>query len=212
VPILGRQFFFPFSHSTRVDAAVGHLGEVPTEVELTVFNPAGTVVHRRRLLDLPPRGCVTTRHDPKSDNLARFVGANMAGLVAIRGQPNALLTASSLCIGKGLTSCAVLRPIQAAAGSLMHAPVAIGRTFHLLLANPYEAELRLRVAVAPSGEPFEPLQDPIVLGQYQVALTEDTFVMGRPALVRASSESGVPFMAWGLGVGTDRSELYPIYP
>ncbi len=212
MPTLGRQFFFPFSHATRVDAAFAHLGEEPTAVEITVYNPSGEVVHRRRLMDLPPRGAVATRHDAKSDNLARFVGANMSGLVAIRGEANALLTASSLVIGKGLTSSALLRPLQAAAGAQLQAPIAVGRTFHLLLANPYAAELRLQVEVAPSGEPFAELQAPIVLSQHQVALTEDALCKGRPGIIRVRSDSGIPFLAWALGVGTDRSALYPIYP
>jgi hypothetical protein len=163
-------------------------------------------------MDVPPRGTVTTRRDPKSDNLARFVGAHMGGLVSIRGDPNALLTASSLCIGPGLTSCALLRPVQAAAGAVLQAPVAIGRSFLVLLANPHDAQARVRLEVAPSGEPFSALQDPIALKRHQLVVSEDAFVLGQPALVRVVSETGVPVLAWGLGVGEQRSELYPLYP
>lgn len=212
MPVLGQQFFFPFSHATRVDVAFGHLGSVPIEVELAVYSAHGEVVHRRRFLDVVPRGSHTTRHDAKSDNLARYVGANLPGFVEIRGEPEALLTASSLVIGKGMTSCSLLRPVQVAAGSLFMAPVAIGRAFHLLLANPSAAEARVRVDVAPSGEEFSPLQEPVLLDRFQVAVTEDAFAVGKPAMVRAMSDNGVPILAWGLGLGTDRSELYPLCP
>lgn len=212
MPTLGRQFYFPFSHATRVDVAVAHLGDSPTAVEICVYRPDGERVHRRRLMDVPSHGTLTTRRDPKSDNLARFVGPHMGGLVSVRGDYNALLTASSLCIGKGLTSCALLRPVQAAAGAVLQAPVAVGRSFLVLVANPHDARARVRVEVAPSGEPFSLLQDPLLLSRHQVAVSEDAFTLGQPAIVRVVSESGVPVLAWGLGVGTDRSELYPLYP
>jgi len=211
VPVLGQQFFFPFSHCTRVDLAFGHVGSASTEVELTVYSAKGEVVHRRRFLDVPPRGCHTTRHDAKSDNLARFVGANLPGLVELRGEADALLTASSLVIGKGMTSCALLRPVQVAAGSQFLAPIAIGRAFHLLVANPFAAEALVQVELAPSGEEFAPLQPPILLARNQVAVTEDAFAVGKPAIVRATSVPGVPILVWGLGLGVDRSELYPLY-
>lgn len=211
MPVLGQQFFFPFSHATRVDLAFGHLGNAPTEVEVTVYSARGEVAHRRRFLDVPPRGSVTTRHDAKSDNLARFVGANLPGLVELRGEPDTLLTASSLIIGKGLTSCALLRPVQVAAGAQFLAPIAIGRAFHLLVANPFAAEALVRVEMAPSGEDFSPLQEPIPLARNQVALTDDAFLVGKPAIIRATSVQGVPLLVWGLGLGVDRSELYPLY-
>jgi len=212
VPTIGRQFYFPFSHSTRVDVAVAHLGDSPTGVEICVYRPDGERVHRRRLMDVPSHGAVTTRKDPKSDNLARFVGPHMGGLVSIRGDHNALLTASSLCIGKGLTSCALLRPLQAAAGAVLQAPVAIGRSFLVLVANPHDTRARVRVEVAPSGEPFSSLQEPLQLGRHQLALSEDAFSIGQPGIVRVVSETGVPILVWGLGVGAERSELYPLYP
>ncbi|MDY0000175.1 MAG: hypothetical protein RBU30_02655 [Polyangia bacterium] len=210
--VLGQQFFFPFSHATRVDLAFGHLGSASTEVEVAVFTARGEVAHRRRFLDVFPRGCVTTRHDAKSDNLARFVGPNLPGLVELRGGPESLLTASSLVIGKGLTACSLLRPVQASAGSQFFLPIAIGRAFHLLLASPFAAETLVKVEVAPSGEDFVPLQEPLRLGQYQVAVTEDAFVVAKPAVVRATSAGGEPILAWGLGLGADRSELYPLCP
>lgn len=210
--MLGQQFFFPFSHCTRVDTAFAHLGAEPTEVEITVYSAQGEVVHRRRFLDVAPHGCMTTRHDAKSDNLARFVGSNLPGLVELRGEPEALLTASSLSIGKGMTSCSLLRPIQVDVGPMLMAPIAIGRDFHLLLANPFATEARILVEVAPSGEAYTPLQDPLVLRRHQVAVTEDAFALGKPAVLRATSLTGVPIQAWGLGVGANRSELYPLHP
>jgi hypothetical protein len=211
MPVLGRTFYFPFSHSTRADALFSHLGNEVTDVEVEVYDGRGEQVLCRRFLDVPERGSITTRGDAKSDNLSRFVGANMVGLVSVQGARNALLTASALILGKGMTSCALLRPLSYAVGTQMHATVAIGDKFHLLLANPYAAEVQVTVEVAPSGEAYRPLQDPIGLGRNQVVLTEDAFALGKPSVVRICCDSGTPILAWGLGIGGNRTELYPLY-
>ena len=72
---VGREFYFPFSHCTRVDLAFAQVGNLPTDVEITVHDAGGTPVHTRHFLAVSERTVVTTRHDAKSDNLARFVGA-----------------------------------------------------------------------------------------------------------------------------------------
>ena len=210
--VLGKQFYFPFAYSTRVDVAFSHLGDEETDVEVTVFDGRGNQVHARRFQDVPQRGSRTSRSDAKADNLSRFVGANLCGLVAIEGGPNALLTASSLVIGKGMTSCALLRPVCAAAGVQMIAPVAIGKQFYLLLANPFVAEIHVAVEAAPEGDSFRALQPPVALGPHQVVTSEDVFALGKPAVVRASCIEGTPFIAWALGIGANRSELYPLHP
>jgi hypothetical protein len=211
MPVLGRTFYFPFSHTTRVDALFTHLGNEVTDVEVEVFDSHGDQVLCRRFMDVPERGSITTRGDAKSDNLSRFVGSNMVGLVSVQGARNALLTASALIIGKGMTSCALLRPLAYAVGTQLHATIGIGDKFHLLLANPYASEVRATVEVAPSGEPYRTLQDPISLGRHQVVMTEDAFGLGRPSVVRVCCDSGTPILAWGLGIGGNRSELYPLY-
>jgi len=207
---LGRQFYFPFSHCTRVDVMFSHLGDELTDVEVEVFNRHGQTVQNRRFLDVPERGTIMTREDAKADNLSRSVGANMVGLVSIRGASNALLTATAMIIGKGMTSCALLRPLAMAVGTQMHATVAVGDNFHVLLANPYAAEASISVEVAIDGARFELLQDPIRLARHQVALTEDVLTVGRPAAVRLACTRSTPFLAWGLGIGGNRTELYPL--
>ncbi len=211
MPVLGRTFFFPFSHATRADALFTHLGNEVTDVEVEVYGAQGEQVLCRRFMDVPERGSVTTRGDAKADNLARFVGANMVGLVAVRGARNSLLTASALLIGKGLTSCALLRPVAYAVGSQIHATIAIGDKFHMLLANPYATDAQVSVEVAVSGGPFRSLQGPIRLSRNQVKMTEDAFAVGKPSVVRVRCETGAPILAWGLGIGGNRSELYPLY-
>ncbi len=211
MPVLGRTFYFPFSHTTRVDALFTHLGNEVTDVEVEVYDGRGKQVLCRRFMDVPERGSITTRGDAKSDNLARFVGANMVGLVAVQGARNALLTASALIIGKGMTSCALLRPLAYAVGTQMHATIAIGDKFHVLLANPYATEVSAMVEVAVHGERYQQLQEPITLGRNQVRMTEDTFTLGKPSVVRIACDSGTPILAWGLGIGGNRSELYPLY-
>jgi len=211
MPVLGRTFYFPFSHTTRVDALFTHLGNEVTDVEVVVYDNRGKQVLCRRFMDVPERGSVTTRGDAKSDNLSRFVGSNMMGLVSVQGARNSLLTSSALIIGKGMTSCALLRPVAYAVGTQLHATIAIGYKFHLLLANPYAAEVRAMVEVAPSGEPYQSLQEPVTLGRNQVVMTEDAFRLGKPSVVRISCDSGTPILAWGLGIGGNRTELYPLY-
>ncbi|MFH2005909.1 MAG: hypothetical protein ABI333_04890 [bacterium] len=207
---LGREFFFPFSHCTRVDVMFSHLGDELTDVEVEVFNQHGEPVQSRRFLDVPERGSITTREDAKADNLSRAVGANMIGLVSIHGASNALLSATALIIGKGMTSCALLRPLPMAVGTQLHATVAIGDKFHVLLANPHAAEAVISVEVAVDGARFELLQDPIRLGRNHVALTEDVLGVGRPVAVRLACARSTPFLAWGLGIGGNRTELYPL--
>lgn len=211
MPVLGRTFYFPFSHTTRADALFTHLGNEVTDVEVEVYDGRGTQVLCRRFMDVPQLGSVTTRGDAKSDNLARFVGANMVGLVSVQGARNALLTASAMIIGKGLTSCALLRPLSYAVGTQMHATIAIGDKFHVLVANPYATEVQAKIEVAPSGGAYRLLQDPITLGRNQVKMTEDAFEQGKPSVVRICCDSGTPILAWGLGIGGNRTELYPLY-
>lgn len=211
MPVLGRTFYFPFSHTTRVDAMFTHLGNEVTDVEVEVYDSRGEQVLCRRFMDVPERGSITTRGDAKSDNLSRFVGSNMVGLVSVQGARNALLTASALIIGKGMTSCALLRPLSYAVGMQLYATIAIGDKFHVLLSNPYAAEVQVTVEVAPSGEPYRSLQEPITLGRNQVVMTEDAFRLGKPSVVRISCDSGTPILAWGLGIGGNRTELYPLY-
>jgi hypothetical protein len=211
MPMLGREFGFAFSHSTRVDLAFGHLGSEPAEVELRVHDDHGVLVYERRFLDVPGQGAVSTRHDSKADNLARFVGANLAGYVTLRGSENALLSASYLCIGKGITCCAVLPPLALAARTQIITPIAMGQQFLLVLANPYATEAQVSVEVAAAGEPFRPLQDPLDLPHRHVRLTEDAMALGKPAIVKLSTRAGAPILAWGLGIGRYRSELYPLH-
>lgn len=211
MPVLGRTFYFPFSHTTRADALFTHLGNEVTDVEVEVYDGRGAQVLCRRFMDVPQLGSVTTRGDAKADNLARFVGANMVGLVSVQGARNALLTASAMIIGKGLTSCALLRPLSYAVGTQMHATIAIGEKFHVLVANPYATEVQATVEIAPSGESYRLLQDPITLGRNQVKMTEDAFERGKPSVVRICCDSGTPILAWALGIGGNRTELYPLY-
>ena len=208
--ILGRQFGFAFSHATRVDVAFGHLGAGTTEVELQVFDGHGVLMTSRRFIDVPPSGTVSTRSDPKADNLARFVGPNLPGYVTVTGAENALLSVSYLCIGKGITCCAALPPLAQAAHTQIITPIAMGQQFQLVLANPYATAAQVQVEVALAGGAFQPLQAPIDLPQYHVRLSEDAMTIGRPALVKASTLTGAPILAWGLGIGKYRSELYPL--
>ncbi len=34
--------------------------------------------------------------------------------------------------------------------------------------------------------------------------------VGRPAMVRVRCRTGIPILAWGLGIGRQRRELYPL--
>jgi hypothetical protein len=105
----------------------------------------------------------------------------------------------------------VLPPLSQAAKPQIITPIAMGQQFQLVLANPYATAAQVQVEVALAGGAFQPLQPPIDLPQYHVRLSEDAMTLGKPALVKASTVSGAPILAWGLGIGKYRSELYPLH-
>ena len=102
--LLGREFLFPFVACSRVDVTLGQYGAYPADVDLEVLSSEGKVVFNRQFMDLPENGTFSTRYDEQADNLSRFVGKGQLGLVSIQGNRTALLSASSLCVGKNMTA------------------------------------------------------------------------------------------------------------
>lgn len=209
----GNEFVFVFSHCTKVDAAIGSLGSEPCDVDLSVHSGTGELLARKSYRKLAENQSVTTRGDPEVDNLARFTGVNIPGLVHIVSHSGAsALVASALCIGRGICSCSQLLPLPKAASVHFASPVAIGQQLLVLLTNPYDGTAQVEIGASPGGGPFRPVQDLILVNRHQVVISEDVFSLGKPAVLRIRSMNSIPVLAWVLGVGWNRSELYPLHP
>ena len=210
---LGSEFVFVFSHCTKVDVAIGSLGSQPCDVELSVHDASGQRLVDKTFAGLGENRAVTTRGDPAVDNLARFGGVNIPGLVRIRSTSGTgALVASALCIGRGICSCSQLMPVTKAASVHFVSPLAIGQQLLVLLTNPYDGTAEVEIAASPSDGRFARVQGLLQVKRHQVAVSEDVFAQGKPSVLRIRSLNGVPVLSWVLGIGWNRSELYPLHP
>ena len=206
----GNEFVFVFSHCTKVDVAVGSLGSEVCDVDLSVRNASGDLLVTKCFPKLTENQAFTTRGDAELDNLARFTGVNIPGLVHIASGSSALV-ASALCIGRGICSCSQLLPLSEAASVHFVSPVAIGQQLLVLLTNPYDGTAQVEICASPQGGSFSKVQDLVSVGRHQVVISEDVFGLGKPAVLRVRSMNGIPVLAWALGIGWNRSELYPLH-
>lgn len=209
----GNEFVFIYSHCTKVDVAIGSLGTEPCDVVLKVQNSMGEVIKQKTFEGLEENTAITTRGDPDMDNLVRFTGVNIPGLVRINATSGAsALVASSLCIGRGICSCSQLLPLPKAASVHFVSPVAIGQQLFVLVTNPYDGLAQVEICASARGRGFSKVSEPLSVGRHQVVVSEDVFALGKPSVLRIRSMNGIPVLAWVLGIGWNRSELFPLHP